>query len=138
MDAYQYFFDAEGNQTGYEEVGQMEWHAKPTHQHWHFEDFARYRLLKADKTKAVRSEGVVLPGQHRRRRLTVPGAEWKPENTDLRSACGDHDTLSHPRGARLGLGRHLHAVPRRPVVQPSRACRTAATTWRSRPTRSAT
>src|SRR4029079_4313845 len=48
MDAYQYFFDAEGNQTGYEKVGQMEWHAA-NHQHWPFHDFARYRLLKAHK-----------------------------------------------------------------------------------------
>ena len=42
MDAYQYFFDGDGNQTGYQEVGEMQWDAE-NHQHWHFEDFARYR-----------------------------------------------------------------------------------------------
>ena len=30
MDAYQYFFDADGNQTGYQKVGQMEWDARRT------------------------------------------------------------------------------------------------------------
>ena len=30
MDAYQYFFDADGNQTGYQQVGEMHWHAGPT------------------------------------------------------------------------------------------------------------
>ena len=55
MDAYQYFFDGDGNQTGYQQVGHMHWDAKRTHQHWHFEDFARYTLLAADKTEAVRS-----------------------------------------------------------------------------------
>ena len=94
MDAYQYFFDAEGNQTGYEKVGQMEWHAA-NHQHWHFHDFARYRLLKADKTKAVRSkkESFCLANTDAVD-YTVPGADWKPENTDLSSACGGRDTLS--------------------------------------------
>ena len=54
MDAYQYFYDADGNETGHMPVGEMHWHAQ-NHQHWHFEDFARYRLLNADQTKAVRS-----------------------------------------------------------------------------------
>ena len=94
MDAYQYFFDADGNQTGYEKVGQMEWHAA-NHQHWHFHDFARYRLLKADKTNAVRSrkESFCLANTDAVD-YTVPGAVWRPENTDLSSACGGRDTLS--------------------------------------------
>jgi len=55
MTAYQYFFDGDGNQTGYQEVGSMEWDAKPSHSHWHFEDFARYSLLDEDMAEAVRS-----------------------------------------------------------------------------------
>jgi hypothetical protein len=94
MDAYQYFFDHDGNQTGYQQVGEMEWHAA-NHQHWHFHDFARYRLLKADLTSAVRSrkESFCLANTDAVD-YTVPGADWRPENTDLSSACGGRDTLS--------------------------------------------
>jgi len=95
MDAYQYFVDADGNQTGYQQVGTMEWDAKDSHQHWHFRDFARYRLLKADKTNAVRSrkEAFCLANTDPID-YTVPGADWRPENTDLHTACGDQDALS--------------------------------------------
>ncbi len=94
MDAYQYFFDQDGNQTGYQLVGEMGWHSA-NHQHWHFHDFARYRLLKADRSKAVRSkkESFCLANTDAVD-YTVPGADWKPENTDLNSACGGRDTLS--------------------------------------------
>jgi hypothetical protein len=94
MDAYQYFFDADGNQTGYRQVGEMEWH-EANHQHWHFHDFARYRLLAADRTAVVRSkkESFCLANTDAVD-YTVPGADWRPENTDLSSACGGRDTLS--------------------------------------------
>lgn len=95
MDAYQYFFDADGNQTGYQQVGQMHWDPRPTHQHWHFEDFARYVLLRADHTEAVRSrkEAFCLANTDAVDQ-TVPGASWNPENTDLSTACGDLGSLS--------------------------------------------
>lgn len=95
MTAYQYFFDADGNQTGYEEVGSMEWDAKPSHSHWHFEDFARYSLLNADMVEAVRSrkEAFCLANTDSVD-LTVADAEWKPENTDLSTSCGDYSSLS--------------------------------------------
>lgn len=95
MTAYQYFFDGEGNQTGYEEVGHMHWDPKPSHQHWHFEDFARYSLLNEDMEEAVRSrkEAFCLANTDSVD-LTVPDAEWKPENTDLSTSCGDYSSLS--------------------------------------------
>ncbi|MGZ6744757.1 MAG: lysyl oxidase family protein [Nocardioides sp.] len=95
MDAYQYFFDSGGNQTGYQQVGQMHWDPRPTHQHWHFEDFARYVLLRADKSEAVRSrkEAFCLANTDAVDQ-TVPGAAWKPDNTDLSTACGDLSSLS--------------------------------------------
>lgn len=95
MDGYQYFFDSEGNQTGYEKVGKFHWHAAPTHNHWHFLDFARYRLLKADKTSAVRSqkESFCLANTDAVD-YTVPGADWNPENTDLHTSCGEENSLS--------------------------------------------
>ncbi|WP_161962371.1 lysyl oxidase family protein [Nocardioides speluncae] len=95
MDGYQYFFDSDGEQTGYEKVGKFHWHAAPTHNHWHFLDFARYRLLKADKTNAVRSrkESFCLANTDAVD-YTVPGADWRPENTDLHTSCGEKDSLS--------------------------------------------
>jgi hypothetical protein len=95
MDAYQYFFDTDGNQTGYQQVGQMHWDPRPTHQHWHFEDFARYSLLDASKVEKVRSkkEAFCLANTDAVD-TTVPGAAWNPQNTDLATACGDLSSLS--------------------------------------------
>lgn len=95
MDAYQYFFDAEGNQTGYEPVGSMEWDERSSHQHWHFEDFARYSLLDSDKSEVARSkkEAFCLANTDSVD-LTVPAADWRPENTDLATSCGDYSSLS--------------------------------------------
>ena len=80
MDAYQYFFDGDGNQTGYQQVGSMHWDPRPTHQHWHFEDFARYVLLKTDKTEAVTSkkEAFCLANTDAVDQ-TVPNANWNPD-----------------------------------------------------------
>lgn len=95
MDAYQYFLDAEGNQTGYQLVGTMEWDAKDSHLHWHFRDFARYRLLREDRTQAVRSrkEAFCLANTDAID-YTVPGADWQPDGTDLHTSCGEEDSLS--------------------------------------------
>jgi hypothetical protein len=95
MDAYQYFFDKDLNQVGYQKIGTMEWDARPSHQHWHFEDFARYRLLTADLTQARRSqkEAFCLANTDAVD-YTVPGADWNPDGTDLSTACGEEDSLS--------------------------------------------
>ena len=88
MDAYQYFYDAEGNETGYQEVGEFHFHGA-NHQHWHFQDFARYRLLHADQTLAVKStKASFCLANTDAVDYTVPNADWQPENTDLSSACG--------------------------------------------------
>jgi len=95
MDAYQYFYDEEGEQVGEPmAVGEMHWHAQ-NHQHWHFEDFARYRLLNADQTEAVKStkQSFCLANTDAVD-YTLPGSDWQPENTDLSSACGGFDALS--------------------------------------------
>lgn len=95
MDAYQYFIDSDGNQTGYQKVGEMEWDNKDTHQHWHFRDFARYRLLDADKNAVVRSrkEAFCLANTDVID-YTVPGADWQPEGTDLHTSCGGKGSRS--------------------------------------------
>lgn len=95
MDAYQYFFDADGNQTGYVPVGGMEWDPRPTHMHWHFEDFASYTLLDANKDLVGTShkEAFCLANTDSVD-LTRPDADWNPYNTDLATACGDYGSLS--------------------------------------------
>lgn len=94
MDAYQYFFDTDGTQTGYQQVGTMEFH-HANHNHWHFEDFARYDLLDAEKNYVARSrkQSFCLANTDAVD-YTVPGADWQPENTDLATACGDEGALS--------------------------------------------
>lgn len=94
MDAYQYFFDTEETQTGYQHVGRMEWHAE-NHQHWHFEDFAQYRLFSEDmaEVKLSTKQSFCLANTDAVD-YTVPGADWQPEGTDLSTACGGSDALS--------------------------------------------
>ena len=88
MDAYQYFYDADGNETGYQNVGEFHFHGA-NHQHWHFQDFARYRLLNQDQTLAVRStKASFCLANTDAVDYTLPNADWQPENTDLSSACG--------------------------------------------------
>lgn len=95
MDAYQYFFDGEGNQTGYQQVGELHWDDKDTHQHWHFQDFARYSLLNADLTEVVRSrkEAFCLANTDVVDQ-TVPNALWDAERNDLSTSCGSREALS--------------------------------------------
>lgn len=96
MDAYQYYFDADGEQTGYEKIegGGFHWH-QGNHNHWHFDDFARYRLLKADQSQAVKSgKRSFCLANTDAVDYTVPNADWRPENTDLAMDCGSEGSLS--------------------------------------------
>ncbi|KAA1426233.1 lysyl oxidase family protein [Nocardioides antri] len=95
MDAYQYFLDEDGNQVAYRPVGTMVWHPAPTHNHWHFTDFATYELLNADKTRAVRSgkESFCLANTDAVD-LTGDGAAWEAYEEDLGSVCGGYETRS--------------------------------------------
>jgi hypothetical protein len=95
MDAYQYFFDGDGNQTGYQPVGQFHWDPKPSHQHWHFKDFASYTLLREDQSFVARSkkEAFCLANTDFVD-STVPGAAWRMRNDDLGTACGEYGSQS--------------------------------------------
>ena len=138
MDAYQYFVDEDGNQIGYEQVGTMKWDDTDSHQHWHFTDFARYRLLNEDRTAVVRS---------RRRRSAWPTpTRWTTPcraptgsrtNTDLHTSCGDFDSLSLREVLSSGSG-DTYAQYRAGQSFDLRACPTASTSSPSRPTRTAT
>lgn len=105
MDAYQYFFDAKGNQVGSVAAGTMQWDARVGHMHWHFTDFAQYNLLAADKKLAVRSgkEAFCLantdPVDY-----TVANAKWRPGNTDLSTACGGNTAAAVREVLDIGNG----------------------------------
>ncbi len=105
MDAYQYFFDAKGKQVGYSPVGTMEWDARDGHDHWHFTDFATYRLMDKHKKLVVRSqkEAFCLANTDAID-YTVPGANWKPYNTDLHTACGGHESIAVREVLEVGSG----------------------------------
>jgi hypothetical protein len=105
MDAYQYFYDSAGNQTGYAQVGTMEWDDRDGHTHWHFTDFAQYRLLDENKQLAVRSgkEAFCLANTDAVD-YTLPKANWQPGNTDLHTACGDYSSLAVREVLDVGSG----------------------------------
>jgi hypothetical protein len=105
MDAYQYFYDADGKPAGRVRTGTMEWDARDGHTHWHFVDFARYRLLDADKQAIVRSrkEAFCLANTDAID-YTLPEANWHPHNTDLHSACGGYGSIAVREVLDVGSG----------------------------------
>ncbi len=105
MDAYQYFYDAAGKQIGYTPTGTMEWDARAGHEHWHFTDFASYRLLSADQSEIVRSakEAFCLANTDAID-YTVKNANWHPRNTDLSTACGQQSSISVREVLDVGSG----------------------------------
>jgi hypothetical protein len=105
MDSYQYFYDADGKQVGYAPAGTMEWDPRVGHEHWHFTDFASYRLLSEDQTKEVRSgkEAFCLANTDAIDQ-TVKNANWDPENTDLSTACGSQDAINVREVLDVGSG----------------------------------
>ncbi|KUL29253.1 lysyl oxidase family protein [Actinoplanes awajinensis] len=105
MDAYQYVFDAKGKQVGSFAAGTMEWDKREGHKHWHFTDFARYDLLKADKKLAVRSgkEAFCLANTDAVD-YTLKSAKWRPENTDLSTACGGNTAVAVREVLDIGNG----------------------------------
>ena len=93
MDGWEYFY-ANGEPVGRAPAGDLMWDPRPGHQHWHFEQFARYSLLDADQSRIVRSEktGFCLAPTDAID-LTLPGAEWNPYQIGLGTACGGHSSI---------------------------------------------
>ncbi|MGN9914661.1 lysyl oxidase family protein [Phytohabitans sp. LJ34] len=109
MDAYQYFYDTAGRQVGYAPVGTMRWDARDGHHHWHFTDFARYRLLDADRKVVVRSgkEAFCLANTDPID-YTLPYANRQPDNTDLHTSCGDASSIAVRQALHVGNGDTYH------------------------------
>ena len=94
MPAYQYYF--RGNQVvGRTRAGTMGFDNKPGHNHWHFEQFAQYRLLTKNKKLVVRSQKVgfcIAPTDGVD--LLLPHATWQLNNLGFGGgACGSPGAL---------------------------------------------
>jgi hypothetical protein len=93
MDGWEYFYE-NGEPVGRAPAGDLMYDARPGHQHWHFEQFARYSLLAGDETQIVRSEktGFCLAPTDAID-MTIPGADWNPYSIGLGTACGSRSSI---------------------------------------------
>ena len=89
MKAYQYFL-RNGHVVGRARAGTMGFDSKKGHNHWHFEQFARYQLLDSARTLAVRSHKVgfcIAPSDPVN--LLAPHAVWQPPSIGFSDiTCG--------------------------------------------------
>jgi len=88
MPAYQYFWH-DGTVIGRVRAGTMGFDSKKGHNHWHFEQFAAYRLLNAARKLVVRSHKVgfcIAPTDPVD--LLQPGAVWQPSSLGFGGQCG--------------------------------------------------
>ncbi|MDT4940625.1 MAG: hypothetical protein QOJ34_714 [Pseudonocardiales bacterium] len=93
MNAVQYIYQ-NGVPTSSEQVGQFEFDTRRGHHHWHMEDIAEYDLLDHSGNRVVLSskqsfclaptDGIDL---------TLPGADWRPDQAGLWSACAGDDSI---------------------------------------------
>jgi len=105
MKAWQYFYK-NGRVVGRTRAGTMGFDGKPSHQHWHFEQFAHYRLLAANKTTVLKSRKVgfcIAPTDSIN--LVLPHALWQPTFLGFEgSACGSPTALWVREMLPLGWG----------------------------------
>src|SRR5215469_6800269 len=88
MPAYQYFW-RNGHAIGRVPAGTMGFDNKKGHDHWHFEQFAQYRLLSSDKKLVVRSQKVgfcIAPTDGVN--LLLRHALWQPQFIGFGGECG--------------------------------------------------
>ncbi len=89
MDAYQYFYDEDGDATSRAPVGTFEFDHRNGHHHWHFLQFTRYSILDATTNEVVRSTKqsfCLAPTDPID--LTVPRAVFLPYLPEMSSICG--------------------------------------------------
>ncbi len=93
MKAYQYFWRG-GHVIGRARAGTMGFDSQHGHNHWHFEQFARYTLLDSAKNLAVISHKVgfcIAPTDPVN--LLAPHAVWQPPSIGLAGQCGSPTAL---------------------------------------------
>lgn len=92
MRAYQYFWH-NGRIVGRARAGTMGFDNKDGHNHWHFQQFAQYRLLGSNKALVVRSQKVgfcIAPTDPVD--LLLPHAAWQAQ-FGFGGACGSQSAL---------------------------------------------
>lgn len=93
MNAYQYFYE-NGEPVGRAPAGFLEYHSGGGHDHYHFLQFVEYTLLDGEKHQ-VRKSGkqawCLVPTDAID--LTVPGANWRPDQIGLGTACGGRNSI---------------------------------------------
>jgi hypothetical protein len=93
MKAYQYFW-RNGHVVGRARAGTMGFDSKKGHNHWHFEQFARYTLLNKSKSVAVTSHKVgFCIGPSDAVDMLLPHAVWQPPMVGLQGQCGTPTAL---------------------------------------------
>jgi hypothetical protein len=93
MQAYQYFW-RDGHLIGRVRAGTMGFDRAPGHTHWHFQQFAQYRLLNSAKAVAVRSGKIgfcIAPTDAVD--MLLPHAMWQPSSIGFTGACGSPTAL---------------------------------------------
>lgn len=93
MKAYQYFWQ-NGHIIGRTRAGTMGFDSKKGHDHWHFEQFAKYQLLNSSQQLAVRSHKVgfcIAPTDPVD--LAEPTAVWQPSFLGFGGQCGSPTAL---------------------------------------------
>jgi hypothetical protein len=109
MDAYQYFYEG-GEIIGKAPVGSFEYDVRRGHTHWHFQQFARYRLVSEDDSRVVRSkkEAFCLAPTDPID-LNLEGAQWRPDDIGFGgSNCGGQSSLWVREVLPLGWGDTYH------------------------------
>jgi Lysyl oxidase len=104
MKAYQYFWQ-DGKVIGRVRAGTMGFDTKKGHNHWHFQQFARYSLLNSAHQLAVPSRKVgfcIAPTDPVD--LLVPGAVWQPSFLGFGGQCGSPTALWVQEELPLGWG----------------------------------
>lgn len=103
MDAFQYFY-RDGKLLGRARVGTFRFDSAPGHQHWHFEQFARYSLLDSTRTQVLLSQKTgfcIAPTDAVD--LTLKHAEWLPGQIGF-SICGDKSSIWIREAMPVGWG----------------------------------
>jgi Lysyl oxidase len=93
MPAFQYFY-RNGKVIGRVRAGTMGFDSAKGHNHWHFQQFAEYQLLGANKKLVVRSQKVgfcIAPTDPVD--LLLPHSPWAPQFIGLAGQCGSPTAL---------------------------------------------
>lgn len=94
MDAYQYFYDQDGNPVGRAPAGTLVFHHGGGHNHWHFLQLVQFSLLDQSRNEVVLSRKqsfCIAPTDAVD--LAVDGAEYNPWSMRLSSRCGSSGSI---------------------------------------------